>query len=56
MNTTVPVTQETFAQAGKVLAVHLSYSSRAKTAWPYPKIPQLLHESLQLTGRHQRHR
>lgn len=39
MTTTVPVTDQTFAQAGKVLAVHLSYSSRAAQRGRTPKFP-----------------
>ena len=35
----VPVTEETFAQAGKILAVHLSYSSRAAQRGRTPKFP-----------------
>lgn len=39
VTSTVPVSEETFAQAGKVLAVHLSYSSRAAQRGRTPKFP-----------------
>ena len=39
MSTPIPVTEETFSQAGKVLAVHLSYSSRAAQRGRTPKFP-----------------
>ena len=39
MSTPIPVTEETFSQAGKVLAVHLSYSSRAAQRGRTPQFP-----------------
>ncbi|MGO3150251.1 MAG: fumarylacetoacetate hydrolase family protein, partial [Glutamicibacter ardleyensis] len=39
MSHPIPVGEETFAQAGKVLAVHLSYSSRAAQRGRTPKFP-----------------
>ncbi len=39
MSNLTPVTEETFRQAGKVLAVHLSYSSRAAQRGRTPQFP-----------------
>ena len=39
MSTSVSVNESTFAQAGKVLAVHLSYASRAAQRGRTPKYP-----------------